>query len=208
VVGDARDDGVDRPVLPAIYFPYTTLLPPYVEFHVRTQSEPLAYLHSIREAVSSISSDQQIANGAYDLETGVAADAEWSRERLFSILFGFFSAMALLLALVGLFSVVAYGVAQRTTEFGVRLALGASRCHVLWVATRAAVFSLAVGLVIGSAADLLVGKLLATWMNSHLSGPVGLPAAGLLLGCCAVLACLLAAWRAASIEPTQALRCE
>ena len=161
VVGDARDDGVDRPVLPAIYLPYTTLLSPYVEFHVRTQSEPLAYLHSIREAVSSISSDQQIANGAYDLETGVAADTQWSRERLFSILFGFFSGMALLLALVGLFSVVAYSVAQRTTEFGVRLALGASRRHVLWVATRAAVFSVFIGLAFGSASDLLVGRLLA-----------------------------------------------
>jgi predicted permease len=208
VVGDARNDGVDRPPLPAIYFPYTTLLPPYVEFHVRTQGEPLAYLHSIREAVSSISSDQQIANGAYDLEMGVAADAQWSRERLFSILFGFFSAMALLLALVGLFSVVAYSVAQRTTEFGVRLALGASRRHVLWVATRAAIFSLAIGLAFGAVADLLVGRLLATWMNSHGSGPFGLPGAGLLLGCFAVLACFLAAWRAASIEPTQALRYE
>jgi predicted permease len=208
VVGDARDDGLDRPVLPAIYFPYTTLLPPYVEFHVRTNSEPLGYLHSIREAVSSISSEQQIANGAYDLETGVATDAQWSRERLFSLLFGFFSGMALLLALIGLFSVVAYSVAQRTTEFGVRLALGASRRHVLWVATRAAVFSLAIGLVFGSVADLLVEKLLSTWMNSHGSGFFGLPAADLLLGCCAVLACLLAAWRAASIEPTQALRCE
>jgi predicted permease len=208
VVGDARNDGVDRPALPAVYFPYTTLLPPYVEFHVRTQGEPLAYLHSIREAVSSISSDQQVANGAYDLETGVSADAQWSRERLFSILFGFFSGMALLLALVGLFSVVAYSVAQRTTEFGVRLALGASRRHVLWVATRAAVSSLVIGLAVGSVADLLVGRLLATWMNSHESGPFGLPAAGLLLGCCAVLACLLAAWRASLIEPTQALRYE
>jgi len=179
-----------------------------VEFHIRTQSEPLAYLHSIRIAVSSISSDQQIANGAYDLETGVAADTQLSRERLFSILFGFFSGMALLLALIGLFSVVSYSVAQRTMEFGVRLALGASRRHILWVASRAAVLSLAVGLAVGSAADLLVGKLLTRWMNSHGSGPFGLPAAALLLGCCAVFACVLVAWRAASIEPTQALRWE
>ncbi len=121
VVGDARNDGVDRPVAPAIYLPYTTLIRERVEFFVRTQGDPLTYLHSIRAAVASVAPDQQISNGAFTLNEAIERDPQYSRQRLFSILFGVFSAMALGLALVGVFSVVAYSVAQRTTEFGIRL---------------------------------------------------------------------------------------
>ncbi|MGA7318828.1 MAG: FtsX-like permease family protein [Silvibacterium sp.] len=97
----------------------------------------------------------QIANGAYDLEAGLARDPQWSREHLFSILFGVFSGLALLLALVGLFSVVFYSVAQSTMEFGIRLALGSSRSHIVWVAMRVAVLSLLIGPTVGGAADLV-----------------------------------------------------
>jgi ABC-type antimicrobial peptide transport system permease subunit len=76
-------------------------------------------------------------------------------------LFSVFSAMALALALVGIFSVVAYSVAQRTTEFGVRLTLGASRAHILWVAARIALVSAAAGIVIGLAFDSFLGAVLA-----------------------------------------------
>ncbi len=62
VAGDARNDGVDRPVVPAIYVPYTTAMAPYFQFFVRTQSDPLASLHSIRAAIASVASDQQISN--------------------------------------------------------------------------------------------------------------------------------------------------
>ena len=65
VVGDARNDGVDRPVVPAIYLPYTTVIMPYVEFLVRTQGDPLTYLHSIRAAIASVASDQQISNSRF-----------------------------------------------------------------------------------------------------------------------------------------------
>ena len=155
VVGDARNDGVDRPVAPAIYIPYTTLMPPFAQFLIRTQDDPLAYLHSIRAAVASVAPDQQIANGTFTLNEAIERDAQYSRQRLFSILFGVFSAMALALALVGIFSVVAYSVAQRTTEFGVRLALGAPRAHMLWVAARIALISTAIGVAIGLALDSL-----------------------------------------------------
>jgi predicted permease len=208
VVSDARNNGVDMPVLPAIYMPYTTLMAPYAQFDIRTQGEPLSLLHTIRAAVASVSSDQQIANDAFDLQDAIDRDPQWSKQRLFSVLFGVFSTMALLLALAGLFSVVSYSVAQRTMEFGVRLALGASRRHILWIAARAAVLSLVVGVTVGSVADILAGHLLRAWMDNRESGPLWLPGASLLLAVCALAACLLAARRTASANPTEALRYE
>ena len=211
VVGDARNDGVDRPVVPAIYLPYTTVMLPYVQFFVRTQGDPLTYLHSIRAAIASVASDQQISNGSFNgtftLNEAIERDAQYSRQRLFSILFGVFSAMALALALVGIFSVVAYSVAQRTTEFGVRLALGAPRAHVLWVAARIALVSAAAGIVIGLAFDSFLGAVLAHWMqNAFAAG--SLFAAAALLALSALLACLLPARHAIAVPPAEALRYE
>ena len=211
VVGDARNDGVDRPVVPAIYLPYTAVIPSNVQFFVRTQGDPLPYLHSMRAAIASVASDQQISNssfnGTFTLNEAIERDAQYSRQRLFSILFGVFSAMALALALVGIFSVVAYSVAQRTTEFGVRLALGAPRAHVLWVAARIALVSAAAGIVVGLAFDSLLGALLAHWMQSTFATG-SLFAAAALLALSALLACLLPARHATAVPPAEALRCE
>jgi predicted permease len=211
VVGDARNDGVDRPVVPAIYLPYTAIMLPYVQFFVRTQGEPLTYLHSIRAAIATVAADQQISSGAFNgtvtLNEAIERDAQYSRQRLFSILFGVFSAMALALALVGIFSVVAYSVAQRTTEFGVRLALGAPRAHVLWVAARIALISTAIGVGVGLALDSFLGILLARWMqNAFAAG--SLFAAAALLALSALLACLLPARHAIAVPPAEALRYE
>jgi predicted permease len=211
VVGDARNDGVDRPVLPAIYLPYTAVVPSNVQFFVRTQGDPLTYLHSMRAAIASVASDQQISNstfnGTFTLNEAIERDAQYSRQRLFSILFGVFSVMALALALAGIFSVVAYSVAQRTTEFGIRLALGAPRAHVLWVAARIALVSAAAGIVIGLAFDSFLGAVLAHWMQSGF-GAGSLFAAAALLALSALLACLLPARHAIAVPPAEALRYE
>ena len=207
VVGDARNDGVDHPVQPAIYIPYTTLIPPYAQFLVRTQGEPLSYLHAIRAAIASIAPDQQISNGTFTLNEAITRDAQYSRQRLFSILFGVFSAMALALALVGIFSVVAYSVAQRTTEFGVRLALGAPRAHVLWVAARIALVSTGIGVTVGLALDTFLGTILAAWMHNAFAA-TGLVSAAVVLALSALIACLLPATRATTVPPAEALRYE
>jgi predicted permease len=213
VVGDARNAGVDQPVVPAVYIPYTALIPAYAQFLVRTQGDPLTSLHSIRAAIASIASDQQISNnvsafnGTFTLREAIEQDAQYSRQRLFSILFGVFSAMALVLALVGIFSVVAYSVAQRTTEFGVRLALGAPRAHVLWIAARIALVSASAGIVIGLAFDSFLGAVLAHWMQSSFAAG-SLFAAAALLALSALLACLLPARHAIAVSPAEALRYE
>jgi predicted permease len=207
VGGDARNDGLDRPVVPAIYVPYTALMQTNAQFFVRTQSDPLTYLYSIRTAIASISPDQQISNGTLTLNQALERDAQYNSQRLFSILFGVFSVMALALALVGIFSLVAYSVAQRTTEFGVRLALGAPRKHVLWVAARIALVSAAAGIVLGLAMDSFLGAVLAHWMqNSFAAGSLFAAAAFLALS--ALLACLLPARHAIAVPPTEALRYE
>ena len=208
VVGDARDDGVDRSVVPAIYVPYTAVMGPYGQFLVRTRGNPLTWLHTIRAAVASVASDQQISNNStFALSEAIEHDAQYSRQRLFSILFGIFSAMALALALVGIFSIVAYSVAQRTTEFGVRLALGAPRSHILWVAARIALVSAAAGIVIGLAVDSFLGAVLARWMQSAFTAG-SLFAAAALLALSALLACLLPARHAIAVPPAEALRYE
>jgi predicted permease len=211
VVGDARNDGLEHPVAPAIYVPYTTVMRPYAQYFVRTQGDPLTYMQSIRGAIASVASGQTLSNSSFNgtvtLNEAIERDAQYRNQRLFSVLFGVFSAMALALALVGIFSLVAYSVAQRTTEFGVRLALGAPRAHVLWVAARIAFVSTAAGIVIGLAVDSFLGAVLAHWMqNTFAAG--GLFAAAALLALSALLACLLPARHAIAVSPTEALRCE
>jgi predicted permease len=213
VVGDARNDGVDQPVVPAIYIPYTASMQAWAQFLVLTQGDPLTCMHSIRAAIASIAPDQQISNsvsvfnGTFTLSDAIERDAQYSRQRLFSILFGVFSAMALALATVGIFSLVAYSVAQRTTEFGVRLALGAPRVHVLWVAARIALISVVTGIAIGLACDSFLGALLAHWMeNTFAAG--SLFAAAALLALSALLACLVPARRAIAVPPSETLRYE
>jgi predicted permease len=211
VVGDARNDGLDHSVVPAIYVPYTTLLVSYAQFFVHTQGDPFTYLQSIRVAIASVAPDQTLSNSSFNgtltLNEAIERDAQYSSQRLFSVLFGVFSAMALALALVGIFSLVAYSVAQRTTEFGVRLALGAPRKHVLWVAARIALVSAAVGIAAGLALDSFLGAVLSHWMqNSFAAG--GLFAAAALLALSTLLACLLPARHAIAVSPTEALRYE
>jgi len=98
-------------------------------------------------------------------------------------------------------------VAQRTTEFGIRLALGAPRTHVLWVAARIALVSAAAGVVIGLTLDSFLGAVLAHWMqNAFAAGSLFAAAALLALG--ALLACVLPARHAIAVPPAEALRNE
>jgi len=123
-------------------------------------------------------------------------------------LFGAFAGLALALASVGLYSVVAYTAAQRTNEFGIRVALGADRGHVLGLVFRSTVASVGAGILAGVILTLALNKVMASWAAESVRDPMLLLGATLVLSGVATLACIFPAWRAAGVDPMTAIRTE
>lgn len=208
VVADARDDGLRNPVKPAVFVPYTLAMPMFTQFLVRTNVPPLTVLHAIRAGIQKVNADQQVFHDTRDLEHWISTQREWAQERFVATLFGAFSILALVLAAIGLYSVVSYGVAQRTNEFGIRMALGASRTDVLRLVFGSTTLSVGSGLLAGGVLSLALSKLIATWAEGSSRDPLILLGVVVLLAGVSVLACLLPARRASSIDPMLALRYE
>jgi predicted permease len=208
VVADSLDDGLDKPVAPAVYAPYTLMTVPFTQVLVRTQGEPLAMLNTIKQKIASIDPDQQTAGNIRDLEGWIQREPEYARARLISMLFGAFSILALTLAAVGLYSVVSYTVLQRTSELGVRVALGARRRDVLRLVAFSAGNSVGLGIVAGLALSFGLNRLIARWIESGTRDPIMVLAASGLLILVAALACMVPARRALAVDPMTALRCE
>ncbi|HEX8879267.1 MAG TPA: ABC transporter permease, partial [Candidatus Acidoferrum sp.] len=136
VVADARDDGLRNPVKPAVYVPFSLVVRVWTQILVRTHAAPLADLNRVRAAVKAVDPDQQVFGRTRDLHQWIERMPEYSYGRLVSGTFAGFSFLALALAATGLFSVVSYTVAQRTNEFGIRMALGANGPEVLRLVLR------------------------------------------------------------------------
>jgi hypothetical protein len=208
VVGDSMDDGLDKPVAPAVYAPCTLMTVPFTQVLVRTQGEPLAMLHGIKQQIASIDPDQQTAGDIRDLEGWIQREPEYARARLNSMLFGAFSILALTLAAVGLYSVVSYTVLQRTSELGVRVALGARRRDILRLVAFSAGTSVGLGIAAGLALSLGLNSLIARWIENGTRDPIMVLAASGVLILVAALACMIPARRALAVDPMVALRCE
>lgn len=131
------------------------------------------------------------------------------RERVFAILSGFFGALALLLAAVGLYGLMAYNVTRRTQEIGVRIALGAARQNVLSMILRETLRLTSIGLAIGIASALSVSQLIGNMLYGiSAQDPVTLAAVSILLTAVAALAGWIPARRATRVDPMVALRYE
>jgi hypothetical protein len=206
VAADALDDGLSKPILPGIYLPYTVNMFMGTQILVRTQGPPLAMLPSIRKEIAAINPDQQVYSRVYDLETWITREQEWARARLVSILFAAFSGLALTLAAVGLYSVVSYGVAQRTGEFGIRMAFGARRADVLRLVALSAATSVGLGLVLGAALSLSLSRFVTRWVENGSVHPLMVPGVALLVIGVAAVACVVPARKAVSVDPMTALR--
>ncbi|HUN82933.1 MAG TPA: ABC transporter permease [Terracidiphilus sp.] len=208
VTGDKLDDGLSKPILPEAFVPYTTVMGMYTQVLIRSDVPPLTLLHAVRVAVNSIDPDQQTNNDVRDLEHWITRLPEYARGQLVAWLFGAFAVLALALASVGLYSVVAYTVAQRTNEFGIRIALGANRSHVLGIVFRSTVTSVAAGIAAGVILTFALNKVMASWAAESSRDPLLLLAATCVLSVVATMACIVPAWRAAEVDPMTAIRAE
>jgi ABC-type antimicrobial peptide transport system permease subunit len=132
----------------------------------------------------------------------------WGRERFIATLFSLFAALALILAATGLYSVVSYAVTQRTQEMGIRMSLGAQPSSIIRLVLASTATTLAAGLVAGFALSLALSRIMASWTGGSSRDPVTLAISALLLVLVAVIACLVPAYRAATIDPMRALRLE
>lgn len=132
----------------------------------------------------------------------------WARERFISALFNFFSALALSLAAIGLISVVAFTVEQRTREIGIRSALGASRAHILQLAVRPTLWMTGAGLLAGMLLSISLSGIAYRWTKSSMANGLVLSGVAGLLLIVASVASLLTARRPMQIDPADALRSE
>ena len=133
------------------------------EILIRTNGSLSSVYRAVREQVRSVDPDQQVeGNGeVVSLEAIMTRQNEWQQARLATFLLGTFSLVALALASVGLYSVISYGVAQRTNEFGIRIALGAQRQHVLRLVLASAAASIGSGVAAGILLSFYSAKLVA-----------------------------------------------
>jgi len=207
IVGNTRNGDVWTPYLPELFLPYAqnpTHQRPHVVMSV--SGDPQSYQNTIRKAVARIDPDAPV----FQYNTFVqAADTQAATSRFEALLVSAFSAVALLLSAIGLYSVLSYVVGERIRELGLRMAFGASRSDILrLVLTRAAILAL-LGVGLGIATSIFTTKLVADLLVNLplLDRTVFLLVTSLLFGV-SMLAALAPALRAASIDPMRSLRDE
>jgi predicted permease len=204
VVGDTPNVGLHDAPAPSIYVPYTLMVGDSVNVILRTSRDPLSMTRSLREAVRTLDPNQPISR-LRTAEDELAA-AGWARERFVTLLLLGFAACALMLAVVGLYSVVSYSVSCRFKEFSIRMALGAGRRRIVKAAVQPAVLAIVAGLCAGLALCVGLNTVVAQWSIGNLNDPVVLVAVSLVLCVATMMAAAIPANRAASIQPTDALR--
>ena len=207
LVKDAKYESLREEAHPTAYFPIAQVTEPVEEqvFELRTATRPSALIPSVQEAVAGVSK-------AVPLDFGTLAaqvDDSLVQERLLATLSTFFGALALLLAMIGLYGALSYLVAQRQREFGIRMALGAPRDSILRLVMRDVVIVLAGGLTVGAAISLAaVGILQKMLFGLAARDTVTLLASIGVLSAVAFFAGYLPARRATRIDPMVALRYE
>ena len=203
VVGDVKQYGLDRPGTTALYVPLTQMPTSAMTLVVRTRLEPAEMVAAIRREILALDPEQAVFNIRTMEE--LLSDS-MSLRRLSMLLLGLFATLALILAAIGIYGVLAQSVAQRTHEIGIRMALGAQTRDVLKLIVGHGMALTAIGVVVGVAGALGLTRLIANLLfGVGANDPGTFVGIALLLGAVSFLACYLPARRAARLDPMNAL---
>jgi putative ABC transport system permease protein len=216
VVGDVTLNRLQPRKTPIIYVPYTQQTPRWIGpywndragmfFILRTADKPTSIVPAMRRAVADVDPNKPAGNIRMVEEY---LDRQVQYLRLYILLLGIFGGVAAVLAAIGIYGVMAYSVAERTREIGIRMALGAGGQEVLALVARQALAVISIGLVLGLAASLALTRLIrSALVGVTATDPATYIEISLLLIAVAVLACLIPSRRAITVDPTVALRYE
>jgi putative ABC transport system permease protein len=206
IVRNVHNDGLTAEAATAIYVPLSIFQRSNLNIFVRAAVPPLSLVNAVQRAIWSVDKDQPITDIA-PLNQKVAATT--SQPRFFTLLLGIFGALAVILAAVGAYGVLAYMVRQRTNELGIRMALGAQPGDLLTMVLSQGCRVALIGLAIGLVGALLTARLLSSLLfGLKATDPATFIAAAVLLSTVALLASYLPARRATKVDPMVALRYE
>src|SRR5579872_4452063 len=212
VVGEVKDsvyNDMHDQMVPVMYFPRTQLVPPFVYpgavFLIRSQGGTAGLLNAVKETLTEVNPEIDIQFKL--LRTQIRESLV--QDELMATLCGFFGALAVLLAAIGLYGVISYTVAQRTNEIGIRMALGAQRGSVVQLILGEVAILIAIGVVVGSGLTLAGSKAASSLLfGLKARDPITLALAVIILAAIGFAASFVPARRASRLDPIAALRYE
>jgi ABC-type antimicrobial peptide transport system permease subunit len=206
IVGDVKHNSLTDDVGYDIYYACYQTYSKQIHFVARTQGDPMALAKDIQRAIWQVAPDTGVFNVMP--VTRLSANTVW-QSRVWGLLFGIFSGIALLLATAGIYGVMAYFVTQRTREIGVRIALGAQWRDVLKLILKSGMALVTIGLAIGLAGALALTRLMTTLLfEVSPTDPITFGVVALCVILATLLACYVPARRATRVDPLIALRYE
>jgi putative ABC transport system permease protein len=209
IVADIRQMGLDEPVKAEMYFPYQQGQMIWYtprDLAIRTTGDTSGLVGSVRQAIRDVDPDQPVSNVATMAEV---LGTEAAQRRMGMIMLVGFASLALLLASLGIYGVLAYFVTQHTPEIGVRQALGATPRNILFLVLKKGMGLTLAGIVIGLIGAFVLTRLMSSLLfGVNASDPLTFVTVPLVLGLVALFACLIPARRATRIDPLVALRYE
>jgi putative ABC transport system permease protein len=206
VVEDVKQAGLNAPHTMQVYLPHAQYSCQYMTLVVRTDSDPLGLTGEIRSEVAQLDHDQPVSNVA---SMDQVMDESVASQRFSAALLGSLAGLGLVLAIVGVYGVLSYGVTQRTREIGIRMALGATRRDVLALVVGNGLKVLLTGVAAGTVAALLVTRLMSSLLfGVSPNDPLTFVSIAVFLSAIALLASYIPARRAAKVDPMVALRYE